>query len=144
MITAITVGAFDLFHIGHVNLLRNAKKNCDRLIVGISSTNRVLKYKGKKPIISDADRIEIIRSCKYVDDVFLNNGDPKNINSYIKWVKKWNAKKWFVGNDWIGTSKWNEIGIELKKCNCELIYLPYTKRISTSEIILKIIKNNDR
>jgi len=141
MITAITTGAYDLFHIGHLNLLRNAKENCDRLIVGISSSNRIFKYKNKTPIFSDEERIDIVKSCKYVDDIFLNDGDPDDLETYTKWVLQFNATKWFVGTDWAGSDKWEKLENELKKNKCILTFLPYTEGISTTDIILKI-KNN--
>ena len=141
MITAITTGAYDLFHIGHLNLLRNASKECDRLIVGISSANRIFKYKNKIPVFSDNDRLEIVKSCRYVYDAFLNDGEPDDIESYTKWAKLYNANKWFVGTDWGNSDKWKNIENELSLLNCKLVYLPHTDGISTTDII-KNIKNN--
>jgi len=139
MTTAITFGAYDLFHIGHLNLLRNAKAQCDRLIVGISTSERIYKYKNKRPIFPDNERFEIIRSCRFVDDVFLNDGNPGDLESYTKWFSIFGATKMFVGNDWQGTDKFEKITVLLKELNCELVYLPHTGGVSTTDIIKRIL-----
>jgi len=140
MITAITFGAYDLFHIGHLNLLRNAKAQCDWLVVGISTSERIFKYKNKRPVFSDHERLAIIRSCRFVDDAFLNAGHPGDPHSYTEWVTKMGASKWFVGSDWQGTDKFNTMGVLAKEFNCELIYLPHTGGISTTEIVQRILE----
>ena len=139
MTTAITFGAYDLFHIGHLNLLRNARSQCDRLVVGVATDERISRYKNKRPIFPDNERLEIVRSCRYVDEVFLNDDDPGNFESYEKWVKKFGAGKIFIGSDWQGTEKYEKIGALLKEFNCELIYLPHTDGVSTSDIIKRIL-----
>ena len=138
MTTAITFGAYDLFHIGHLNLLRNAKAQCDRLIVGISTGERIFRYKNKHPIFSDSERLEILRSCRFVDEVFLNDGEPDNLESYTKWFKIFGATKMFVGSDWQGTDKFEKITALLKELNCELAYLRHTDGISTTDIVKRI------
>ena len=140
MIIGITVGAFDLFHIGHLNLLRNARANCDKLIVGIASSDRIFRYKNKRPVFTDRERLDIVRNCRFADEVFLNETDPNLVISYIDLAIRYSTTKWFVGSDWQGSDKWREIGIELAKIGRELIYLPYTEGISTTEVF-KRIKN---
>jgi len=140
VITAITFGAYDLFHIGHLNLLRNARAQCDTLVVGVASAERILKYKNKRPIFPDRERLEILRSCRYVDDVFLNADDPSSLESYAKWCRRFGASRIFVGSDWQGTEKYEQIGaFLLKELDCELIYLPHTGGISTTDIIKRIL-----
>ena len=138
MTTAITFGAYDLFHIGHLNLLRNAKAQCDRLIVGISAGERIFRYKKKYPIFTDSERLEIVSACRFVDGVFLNDDDPGNLESYTKWFRIFGAARMFVGNDWQGTDKFEKLGALLKELNCELIYLPHTGGISTTDIVQRI------
>jgi glycerol-3-phosphate cytidylyltransferase len=139
MTTAITFGAYDLFHIGHLNLLRNARAQCDRLIVGIATDERILRYKNKRPIFPDKERLEIVRSCRFVDDVFLNGDDPSSLESYVKWVRQFSARKIFIGSDWQGTDKYGSIGTLLQELNCELIYLPHTDGVSTTDIVKRIL-----
>ena len=139
MTTAIAFGAYDLFHIGHLNLLRNARAQCDRLIVGVSTGERIFRYKNKRPIFPDHERLEIVRSCRYVDDVFLNDGDPGDLETYTKWFGIFGATKMFHGNDWQGTDKFEKIGALLQELGCELAYLPYTGSVSTTDIIKRIL-----
>lgn len=93
MIIGYTAGVYDLFHVGHLNLLKNAKGMCDKLIVGVTTDDLVL-YKGKHSMIPYSDRAEIVRSCKYVDAVV-----PQEDMDKLKMCKKLKAKIMFVGDD---------------------------------------------
>ena len=117
-----TCGVFDLIHIGHINLLKNAKQMCDKLIVGLT-TDDCVKYKHKNTIINYADRKCILESIKYVELVIPQN-DTDKVESYHK--LKYN--KLFVGDDWYNTKKWNDFEDQLKAFNVNIIYFPYTKR----------------
>lgn len=123
-----TAGVYDLFHIGHLNLLKNAKGMCDKLIVGVTIDDLVA-YKGKKAMIPFEDRIEIVRSCKYVDAAI-----PQNDMDKITVCKKIGAKLLFVGDDWYGTEKWKQYEEEGAKHGIKIIYFPYTKGISSTKI----------
>lgn len=124
-----TCGVFDLFHIGHLNMLRNAKSLCDKLIVGVS-TDELTIQKGRKCIIPYDYRAEIVRSICYVDCVIPQNSWDK-LDAYGK-IK---FNKLFVGDDWYGSGKWQHWENELKKNNVDVIYFPYTKCISTTKIV---------
>ncbi|HCP3036316.1 TPA: adenylyltransferase/cytidyltransferase family protein, partial [Escherichia coli] len=100
MIIGYTTGVFDLFHIGHVNLLKNAKSLCDKLIVGVTIDELVL-YKGKRSVIPFHERIQVVQACKYVD-VALPQSDMDKLTA----VKKYHANILFVGDDWYNTEKW--------------------------------------
>jgi choline-phosphate cytidylyltransferase/glycerol-3-phosphate cytidylyltransferase len=128
MIIGYTSGVFDLFHIGHLNLLKNAKGMCDRLIVGVTTDNLSL-YKGKKPLIPFEDRIEIVRSVKYVDSVI-----PQDTMNKTEMCLKLKANLLFVGDDWYNTDKWTEFEQQLEKIGVRVIYFPYTKGISSTQI----------
>lgn len=132
MIIGYTSGVYDLFHIGHLNLLKNAKGMCDRLIVGVTTDDLSL-YKGKKPLIPFNDRIEILRSIKYVDAVV-----PQETMDKAQMCKKVKASMLFVGDDWYGTPKWNVIENDLNTLGIKVIYFPYTKGVS-STIIAKAL-----
>ncbi len=134
MIIGYTTGVYDLFHIGHLNLLKNAKKHCDKLIVGVTS-DEAAQYKNKKPFISQEERMEIVSSIKYVDEVVLQDDLDK-----IKAWHKYHYDVLFVGSDWQGTDKWNKYEEELEKVGAKVIYLPYTKTTS-STILQQTIKN---
>lgn len=127
-----TTGVFDLFHIGHLNILKNAKFNCDYLIVGVSTDEVSLKNKGRLPVIPFSERKAIVESIKYVDEVIPQT--DYSITGKIEAVKKINANVLFVGSDWENTEKWNAIEKELEKIGCSVIYLPRTEGISTSEL----------
>ena len=123
-----TAGVFDLFHIGHLNLLKRAKGMCDKLVVGVT-VDELVKYKGKEAFIPFNERAEIVRSIKYVDKVV-----PQENMDKISMCKKLDAKLLFVGDDWYGTEKWKEYEKEAKKEGIKIVYFPYTKSISSTKI----------
>ena len=138
MILGYTTGVFDLFHIGHLNLLRNAKGLCDKLIVGVS-TDELVAYKNKKPVIPFCERIEIVRSIKYVD-VAIPQYD---LNKILAWEKlKFN--KLFVGDDWYNSKKWDSFEFELDKRNVQIVYFSYTKGVSSTLINETLSKLRDK
>jgi glycerol-3-phosphate cytidylyltransferase len=129
-----TTGVYDLFHIGHLNLLRKAKSYCEKLIVGVS-TDDLVAYKNKKAVIPFEERIEIISSIKYVDDVIKQ----KNLDKFKVWKDlKFNVM--FVGDDWKGSPSWLEYEKKFKSVDVDIVYLPYTKGTS-STLINQILIN---
>lgn len=127
-IIGYTAGVYDLFHIGHLNLLKNAKGMCDKLIVGVT-VDELVKYKGKESMIPYEDRAEIVRSIKYVDAVV-----PQTDMDKLSMCKKLGASYLFVGDDWYNTEKWNKYEEEFQKEGIKIIYFPYTKGISSTKI----------
>lgn len=130
-----TTGVFDLFHIGHLNLLRKAKETCEYLIVGVSSDDLV-KYKHKKPVIPFEERIEIVKAIKYVDKAVVQ----ENMEKMAAW-EKYRFDVMFVGDDWKGTDKWNKFEEEFKKIGVDIVYFPYTKGTSSTllnQVLIKI------
>lgn len=128
MIIGYTAGVYDLFHIGHLNLLKNAKGMCDKLIVGVT-TDELVQYKGKKPVIPFVDRIEIVRNIKYVDAAVAQEDMDK-----LTMCKKLKANILFVGDDWYQTEKWEQYEKEFNEAGIKIIYFPYTKGISSTQI----------
>lgn len=127
-----TTGVYDMFHIGHLNVLKNAKNYCDSLIVGVTTDDVSLKSKGKSPIIPYEERSEIVKSIRYVDRVVPQTG--YDIESK---VNAWEILKFdvmFVGSDWQGTDKWNEIETIFKQYNVDIVYLPHTDGISSTQL----------
>lgn len=128
-----TTGVYDMFHIGHLNILKKAKENCDFLIVGVSTDELVENYKGKTPIIPFEQRIEIIKSIKYVDKAIPQTTMDK--------YKVWEQEKFdvlFHGDDWKNSETYNEIENKLKNVGVEFIYFPYTRDISSTQLRKKI------
>lgn len=130
-----TSGTFDLFHFGHLNILKQAKKLGDLLIVGVSTDNLIKKYKGLKPIVCFRDRIAIIKELKCVDKVI-----KQNTFFDINQLKKYKIDSIVLGDDWKDKS-FPELTNCLKELNITMIYVPYTKRLSSSTIKEKIINN---
>ena len=128
MIIGYTAGVYDLFHIGHLNLLKNAKGMCDKLIVGVT-VDELVSYKNKKAFIPYDERIEMVRACRYVDAVV-----PQENMDKLEMCKKLGASYLFVGDDWYGTEKWKNYEVEFEKNNIKIIYFPYTKGISSTRI----------
>lgn len=132
-----TTGVFDLFHIGHLNILKNAKENCEYLIVGVTSDELCFKRKNKYPIICQKDRIEIVKAIKYVDKVIIQDNMNKS-----EMVKKYNCDVVFVGSDWKNTEQWKKYEIEFKALDCDVVYLKHTDGISSTILRDVISKKN--
>lgn len=128
MTVGYTTGVYDLFHIGHLNLLKNAKGMCDKLIVGVT-VDELVAYKGKQAMIPFEDRIEIVRSIKYVDAAV-----PQYDMDKLAACKKLGADILFVGDDWYGTEKWRQYEEEFAREGIRIVYFPYTKGISSTQI----------
>ena len=130
-----TQGTYDLFHVGHLNLLNNAKKQCEYLIVGVNSDELVMQYKNKKTHINEQDRATIVNAIKGVDKVIITNTlDKLEIHKYIKFDAI------FIGDDWKGNERWTKTEEMLKPLGAEVVYLPHTDGISTTILSQKIEK----
>ena len=136
-----TTGVFDLFHIGHLNILKRARLECDYLIVGITTDELAMSIKGEKPFIPFEERVEIVEAIKFVDEVV-----PQT--TYNK-MKAWNNLKFdrmFVGDDWKDTKEWIQIEKDFSEYNVEIIYFSYTSHTSSTilrDILKKVGKNNE-
>lgn len=124
-----TQGVYDMFHIGHLNLLNNAKMYCDYLIVGINSDSLVQDYKHKIPVINEDERAEIVRNIKAVDEVVVVNTLDK-----IEIHSTYHFDAIFIGDDWRGNDRWEQTKIDLAEIGVDLVFLPYTKGISSSSL----------
>ena len=133
-IVGYTTGVYDMFHIGHLNIIKNAKKKCDYLIVGVSTDEVVKKYKNKTPIVPLMDRMEIIKALKYVDKVVVQDSMDK-----LEAWKKYKYDILFHGDDWANSEMYNKVEEELKKVGAKVVFLPHTPGISTT-ILTEIIK----
>lgn len=138
MIIGYTSGVFDLFHIGHLNLLKNAKGMCDKLVVGVT-VDDLVTYKGKHAMIPFDDRIEIVRSIKYVDAAI-----PQYDMDKLKICKELGAKILFVGDDWYGTEKWKHYEKQFTNEGIKIVYFPYTQGVSSTLIskTLECVRDN--
>ncbi len=132
MIIGYTTGVFDMFHIGHLNLLKKAKSMCDKLIVGVT-TDELVTYKNKTPIIPYSERAEIVSNIKCVDCVVPQN----SMDKFEAW-KQLKFQFMFVGSDWYNTEKWKVYEDQFDKVNVKIIYFPYTKYISSTLLSKKI------
>lgn len=132
-VVGYTTGVFDLFHIGHLNILRRAKEQCDYLIVGVSTDEVVQTYKHKRPIIPFSERIEIVKAIKYVDEVV-----PQTSMDKMEAWRKFKFDKVFHGDDWKGSEMYNKIVEDLENVGCEMVFLPHTDGVSSSQITKEI------
>ena len=135
MIIGYTAGVFDLFHSGHVNLLKAAKSLCDKLVVGVSS-DEIALYKNKKPIIKFQERKVVVESCRFVDCVV----GQYDLDKYAAY-KKIGFDILFVGDDWYGKGQWNDLEEKIKPA--KIIFLPYTKSVSSTIINNFLEKERD-
>ena len=131
-----TQGVYDMFHIGHLNLINRARERCDRLIVGVNSDELVRAYKHKTPVIPEAERREIVANIRAVDECV--------IVSTLDKVELWKQLRFdaiFIGDDWKGNERWARTEAELEPYGAEVVYLPHTQGISST---LLRTENSDR
>lgn len=135
IIIGYTTGVFDLFHIGHLNILKRAKSQCDYLIVGVTTDELSLSRKGKTPVIPLIERMEIVRNISFVDEVVRQ----EHMGKFEAWEKH-KFDRMFVGSDWKGTDKWNQMEEDFAKVGVEIVYFPYTD--STSSTLVRSVLND--
>lgn len=129
-----TTGVFDMFHIGHLNILRRAKEQCEKLIVGVTTDDLCQLRKNKRPIINENDRMEIVKAIRYVDEVIYQMDMDK-----LKKVEEIGADVVFVGSDWKDSEAWAKYEKEFSKIGCSVVYLDHTDGISSSILRNKLI-----
>lgn len=127
MIIGYTTGVFDMFHVGHLNILKNAKAHCDYLIVGVSTDELVQHEKNKLPIIPFEDRCAIVSAIKFVDQVVPQTDKDK----FAAW-EKYRFHKMFVGSDWKGTPQWDAYEVQFAPVGIEIVYFDHTEGISST------------
>jgi glycerol-3-phosphate cytidylyltransferase len=128
-----TTGVFDLFHIGHLNILQRAKEQCETLVVGVTTDDLCYKRKNKYPVICQADRMAIVQAIRFVDRVVEQTDMEK-----IRPVKELGADAVFVGSDWKGTEAWNLYEKQFAEIGCTVVYLDHTDGISSTIIRNKL------
>lgn len=131
-----TTGVYDMFHIGHLNILKRAKEQCETLVVGVTTDELCFKRKNKYPIICEKDRMEIVGAIRYVDKVV-----PQADMEKIRPVKELGADAVFVGSDWKGTDAWNQYEKDFAEVGCTVVYLDHTDGISSSILREKLNKD---
>ena len=137
MTIGYTTGVFDMFHIGHLNIIQRAKAQCDYLIVGVSTDELVQREKNKTPIIPFADRCAIVEAIRYVDKVV----PQPDKNKYAAW-ERYHFNKMFVGSDWKGTEAWNRFEEQFAPVGVEIVYLDHTDGISSTILRDKLNKQS--
>lgn len=129
MVVGYTTGVYDMFHIGHLNVIRRAKELCDYLIVGVSTDELVMREKNKAPVIPFEERIAIVEAIKYVDKVVPQTDK----NKFGVW-ERYHFDKMFVGSDWKGTPQWDLYEKQFEPVGVEIVYLPHTDGISSTNL----------
>lgn len=122
-----TQGVFDMFHVGHLNLLKHAKEQCDYLIVGVNSDELVREYKKKETVVYEEERAEIVASIKYVDQCVIAD----TLDKTEQW-EKYRFDAVFIGDDWKGNARWLQTEKELERVGAEVVYLGYTPGVSST------------
>lgn len=133
-----TTGVFDMFHIGHLNILQRAKEQCESLVVGVTTDALCYKRKNKYPVICQADRMAIVQAIRFVDKVVEQTDMEK-----IRPVKELGADAVFVGSDWKGTDAWNLYEKQFAEFGCTVVYLDHTDGISSTIIRNKLNESID-
>jgi glycerol-3-phosphate cytidylyltransferase len=130
-----TQGTFDMFHVGHLNVINNAKAQCEYLVVGVNSDVLVQEYKNKTPVISQEDRSKIVSNIKAVDEVVISETLDK-----MEQLKKVGFDAIFIGDDWKGNARWEETKKSLGEKGVDVVFLPHTDGISSTE--LRVVKDD--
>lgn len=138
-IIGYTCGSFDLFHIGHLNILKKAKEHCDYLIVGLNSDETMLRCKNKLPIIPYSERKQILEAIKYVDEV-IKVECPQKDSKADDWKYRTSADIVFSGDDHSSSPEWQELINYKKEHGGKVIFFPYTKSTS-STLIRKVLED---
>lgn len=128
-----TTGVFDMFHVGHLNILKRAKEQCETLIVGVSTDELVLDYKHKLPIIPFVERAAVVEAIRYVDKVVPQTSLSK--------MDAWNALHFdvlFHGDDWKNSNLYDTVERELAEVGCQVVFLPHTQGISSTLLMEKL------
>lgn len=136
MIVGYTTGVFDMFHIGHLNIIRKAKENCDYLIVGVSTDELVREYKHKDPVIPFEQRISIVEAIKYVDRVV-----PQTSMDKMEAWKQLHFDVLFHGSDWKNSDMYKRIEQDLSVVGVEIVFFPHTDGVSSTTLVEKIQNN---
>ncbi len=124
-----TQGVYDMFHIGHLNLLNNAKALCDYLIVGVNADELVLQYKHKTPVIHEDERRYIVENIKAVDKAII----VRTLNKK-EMMEQLGFDAIFIGSDWQGNPRWEQTKIELAEYGVDVVFLPHTDGISSTDL----------
>lgn len=122
-----TQGVYDMFHIGHLNLINKAKQQCEYLIVGVNSDELVRAYKHKDTVIEEKERAEIVRNIKAVDECII-----VEVLDKVELYKKLNFDVVFIGDDWYGNPRWMQTKAELTRFGVDVVFLPHTDGISST------------
>lgn len=124
-----------MFHVGHLNLINNAKKQCESLIVGVNADELVQSYKGKVPVITQENRREIVSNIKAVDEAVIAYTLDKT-----KQLEKYDFDAIFIGDDWKGDARWEQTVKDLAKRGVEVIFLPRTQGVSSTG--MRVVKDD--
>lgn len=127
--TGYASGVFDMFHIGHLNLLRRAREYCQTLVVGVASDEYVLALKGREPVVPLAERLEIVSSLRFVDEVIVDRSEDKRV--------AWRDRRFdaiFKGDDWRGSPKGVRLELAMAEVGAGVVYFPYTLHTSSTRL----------
>lgn len=127
--TGYASGVFDMFHIGHLNLLRRAREHCQTLVVGVASDEYVLALKGREPVVPLAERLEIVSSLRFVDEVIIDRSEDKRV--------AWRDRRFdaiFKGDDWRGSAKGERLEQAMAEVGAGVVYFPYTLHTSSTRL----------
>ena len=122
-----TQGVYDMFHIGHLNLINNAKEQCDYLIVGVNSDELVKEYKHKDTVVKEKERAEIVRNIKAVDECII-----VEVLNKVEIYKKLHFDAIFIGDDWYGNPRWMKTKDDLAEFGVDVVFLPHTAGVSST------------
>lgn len=130
-----TTGVYDMFHIGHLNILRRAKEQCDYLIVGVSTDRLVEEYKHKTPVVPFEERMEIVKAIRYVDEVV-----PQTTMDKFEAWQRLQFEAMFHGDDWKGSSMYDKYEETFREVGVDLVFLPHTSGTSSTILSEKLAK----
>lgn len=129
----LATGVFDLFHVGHLNLLERASERCEQLVVGVSSDELVVRLKGRRPVMPLDERVRIVGALRCVARVVTEHEDDK-----VALATEVGADVIIKGSDWEGSPKWEALRPRLADHGLDVVFLPYTTHVSTTELLQRV------
>ena len=137
----LAVGVFDLFHVGHLRYLEYAKSQGRHLVVGVTPDNICFKYKHKRPVINELERLEIVNGLRCVDQSHFIPTSTEVTEASIIWIQEWEIDLVVAGGNWKASERWQRLGKGLAEKGIDVIFAPHTVGISTTELTLRIRDN---
>jgi glycerol-3-phosphate cytidylyltransferase len=136
----LAIGVFDLFHVGHLRYLQYARRQCRELVVAVTPDHLASRVKGRKPVIPQDQRMEIVRGLGFVAQADLLPASTEDTEAAAAWISDWNVQQVVAGGSWHGSERWGRLAPALAACGVSVQFAPHTDAVSTTLIIETVLE----